>query len=131
MAMGRYVILRHECPEDYRPGVHWDLMLESGDALRTWALADQPTPGISIAADELPDHRLEYLDYEGPILGNRGWVRRWDAGRFELLGESPLEIHIRLAGDRMTGEVKLTRAAGNARKWLFALSSHLPKPAAQ
>jgi DNA polymerase Ligase (LigD) len=127
--MGRYVILRHECPEDYKPGVHWDLMLEFGDALRTWALAEEPTPGVPIAAEELPDHRLAYLDYEGPISGDRGTVRRWDAGRFELLSESRLEIHIRLAGDRVAGEARLTRATGNARKWLFSLGSHSPKPA--
>lgn len=129
--MGRYVILRHECSEDYMAGVHWDLMIESGETLRTWALAEEPTPGVPIAADELPDHRLAYLDYEGPISGDRGWVRRWDAGRFELLSESRLDLCIRLVGDRVTGEVKLSRATANSRNWLFSLDRPSPKPAAQ
>ncbi|HEV2971076.1 MAG TPA: DNA polymerase ligase N-terminal domain-containing protein [Pirellulales bacterium] len=117
--MGRYVILRHDC-ENGRglspfvsavtdsavaekkgtvplsagrlrtSGVHWDLMLESGAALRTWALAAEPASDILIAAEQLPDHRLAYLDYEGPISGDRGTVIRWDAGHFELLSETPL-----------------------------------------
>jgi hypothetical protein len=73
-----------------RTGVHWDLMLESGDVLHTWALAAEPAPNLPIAAEQLPDHRLIYLDYEGPISGNRGTVTRWDAGRFEVLSETPL-----------------------------------------
>jgi DNA polymerase Ligase (LigD) len=119
--MGRYVILRHECPADFKGGVHWDLMLEAGDALRTWALAVEPAPGIPIAADQLPDHRHEYLDYEGPVSGNRGTVSRWDAGRFELLGESPRELTVRFAGDRLNGNASLVRASENSRSWEFLL----------
>jgi hypothetical protein len=119
--MGRYVILRHECPAEYKPGVHWDLMLEAGNALRTWALAEEPTPGNVIGADELPDHGLEYLDYEGPISGNRGTVSQWDAGRFEVLSESPREVLVRFAGDHLIGDVSLTRAAENSKSWEFVL----------
>src|SRR5260221_12104572 len=101
--MGRFVILRHESPAEFKPGMHWDLMLEAGNALQTWALALEPAPGIAIAADELPDHRLEYLDYEGPISGNRGTVSRWDAGRFEMLNESPRRLTVRLMGRLVIG----------------------------
>jgi hypothetical protein len=130
--MGRYVILRHECPAEYKPGVHWDLMLETGDALRTWALAVEPAPGIVIAAGELPDHRLEYLDYEGPISGDRGAVSRWDAGRFELLSESPSELLVQFAGVRLSGNASLMRAADNSKSWEI-LFGEVPsqKPAAR
>jgi hypothetical protein len=47
--MPRYVILWHELPETHEVGAaresHWDLMLEWGDVLRTWALASEPTVG--------------------------------------------------------------------------------------
>jgi DNA polymerase Ligase (LigD) len=130
--MGRYVILRHECPAEYKPGVHWDLMLEAGDALRTWALAVEPAPGIVIAANELPDHRLEYLDNEGPISGDRGTVYRWDAGRFELLSESPRELLVQFAGVRLSANASLMRAAENSKSWEI-LFGEIPsqKPAAR
>ena len=70
--MPRFVVLEHVRPEDR----HWDLMLESGDALATWALKHSPDSAQPIAAEQLPDHRLAYLDYEGPISGGRGAVTR-------------------------------------------------------
>ena len=73
--MPRYVILEHDHPHR-----HWDLMLESGDVLRTWRLAEPPQPGRAVAAEPIGDHRRAYLDYEGPIRGNRGRVKRWDGG---------------------------------------------------
>ena len=38
--MPRFVILEHD-----HPRLHWDLMLQTGDALRTWRLASPPTRG--------------------------------------------------------------------------------------
>ena len=73
--MSRYVILEHD-----HPSRHWDLMLESGEVLRTWRLASCPVAGASVAAEAAPDHRRLYLDYEGPISGGRGHVFRWDSG---------------------------------------------------
>jgi hypothetical protein len=45
----------------------------------------QPAPPARAPADmfhveHLPDHRPEYLDYEGPVAGNRGRVRRLARG---------------------------------------------------
>ena len=80
--MPRFVILRHDpAPAGDRP-LHWDLMLETADRLRTWALESEPGPGRTIAARPLVDHRPEYLDYQGPLSGGRGAVSRWDAGEF-------------------------------------------------
>lgn len=42
--------------------------------------------GLSFAAQRLPDHRRKYLEYEGPIAGNRGVVTRCAEGQV-LLGE--------------------------------------------
>ena len=87
--MPRFVILEHD-----HPRLHWDLMLEAGDVLRTWRLAEIPRPGVTIRAESLGDHRKLYLDYEGPVVGNRGQVKRWDAGTYAALEERPERIAI-------------------------------------
>src|SRR5262249_60311740 len=81
--MRRFVVLIHN-----HPALHWDLMLEKQAALRTWRLARPPDAAGSIHAEELPDHRQAYLDYEGPVSGDRGAVRRLARGEFTGVEES-------------------------------------------
>ncbi len=119
--MPRYVILEHDWPQR-----HWDFMLEAGAALETWKLSAAPSPGVSIPAEKSFDHRLMYLDYEGPIGGGRGAVTRWDAGSYELISESRARSKrptkrrahsnrqvetrrvFRLQGERLHGTVEMT-----------------------
>lgn len=110
----KFVILRHEGPR----GLHWDFMLQSGGTLRTWALAEEPLAGRTIAAEPLADHRIEYLELEGPISGGRGVVARWDRGDYERIRESPDGLELSLAGSRISGRVRLSR--GDAG-WEFLL----------
>lgn len=62
-------------------GSHFDLMFETAAGLLTWAvdrlpvIGQPPQPALS-----LPLHRAAYLDYEGPVSGDRGSVRRVQAG---------------------------------------------------
>jgi len=81
--MSRYVILTHD-----HPFPHWDLMLEDGGTLRTWRLLSEPGAGRVVPAERLGDHRLAYLDYEGPVSGGRGVVARWDHGTYAPDGSS-------------------------------------------
>lgn len=104
--MPRFVILEHD-----HPFLHWDLMLEAGNVLRAWRLLEQPEPGRTIHAETLGDHRLIYLDYEGPVSGNRGRVERWDAGTFTWEQDAPERVVVRLAGSRCRGEAILERNA--------------------
>ncbi|MBY0228562.1 MAG: hypothetical protein K2W96_04700 [Gemmataceae bacterium] len=76
--MPRYALLSHDWPTP-----HLDLLLEDGAACRTWRLPALPEPGASVAAERLADHRLFYLDHEGPVSGGRGRVRRVAAGMFD------------------------------------------------
>jgi hypothetical protein len=92
--MPRFVLLEHD-----HPFLHWDLMLEAGQMLRTWRLTALPESGREIAAESLGDHRRAYLDYEGPLSGGRGTVRRWDAGTFQWIRDEANEIEIRLEGE--------------------------------
>jgi len=82
--MYRFVVLHHEQSSD---GEHWDLMLESDQVLTTWSLPPHSLPLESFRsrARRLPDHRIAYLDYEGPVDGNRGTVRRIDTGTYDIL----------------------------------------------
>ena len=81
--MPRFVILEHD-----HPVRHFDLMLETGSILRTWRLVEPPQPGKWVVAEPSFDHRVLYLDYEGPVSGDRGNVKRLLAGTFELVRES-------------------------------------------
>ncbi|HHK41411.1 MAG TPA: hypothetical protein ENJ50_03235, partial [Planctomycetaceae bacterium] len=56
-------------------------MFERDGVLATWAVDTLPGPTL-IEARQLPDHRLEYLQYEGPIHGDRGTVHRVDEGTY-------------------------------------------------
>ena len=73
----RYVVLRHEGV----PEPHFDVMWESspGSALTTVRAREWPVAGDA-PLERLPDHRRHYLDYEGPVSGNRGHVRRVASG---------------------------------------------------
>src|SRR4051794_40486433 len=98
--MPRFVVLEHD-----HPVLHWDLMLEADGVLHTWRLAQPPLPSsAAIEATPLPDHRLMYLDYEGPIRGNRGAVKRWDAGTFEVGADATI---LKMNGSRLTGRIRL------------------------
>src|SRR4051812_46105534 len=102
--MPRFVILEHDHPQ-----LHWDLMLEVGAVLRTWRLAAPPTGGATVAAEQTFDHRPFYLDYEGPVSGNRGQVVRWDAGQFRFLLQEADQVQVLLEGGRLRGTLQLRR----------------------
>jgi hypothetical protein len=116
--MPRFVILRHVNAQ----GVHFDFMLEVGDVLKTWALPDVPRMDIALDCEVLADHRLAYLDYEGPISGDRGVVTRWDSGTYTLERQADEEWSATLAGERLAGRVTLRRAADAAQRWRFSLA---------
>ncbi len=101
--MPRTVVLRHDLPDGTH---HFDWLLEPADppnpraagkaddpdarVLIAWRLAAWPIPvGSSVPAERLPPHRWLYLDYEGPISGNRGTVRQVAAGTASISADTP------------------------------------------
>ncbi len=74
--------------------------------LRAWRLLAEPAADVAIAAEALPDHRPVYLDYEGPVSGDRGTVARWDTGEYagELDGA---KLSLTLKGRRLKGNASL------------------------
>jgi hypothetical protein len=111
--MPRFVILSHD-----HPSPHWDFMLEQGEALRTWRLAEVPRPGRTLPAEPLPDHRKAYLDYEGPVSGGRGTVAQVDAGKYCILESDPTGMVLRLDNGRNRMLATLL-IGGDAQLWRF------------
>ena len=121
--MPRFVVLEHEWN-----GVHWDLMLEAGDALRTWAIDVPIVAGVDLPARALADHRRVYLDYEGTVSGGRGTVRRFDAGEYVARVWTDARVVVELAGAQLVGTVELRRAGDGATEtpslsWIFHLGN--------
>lgn len=118
--MSRFVLLRHECPDSFHKPSHWDFMLEWGDALRTWDLRELPAGWAKkighdvhvseVAATQQPDHRKAYLDYEGPLTGDRGSVHCCDRGEYELLIDDADKLEVRLLGEHLTNSIRLLRS---------------------
>jgi len=98
--MSRFAILAHDWPEP-----HFDLLLEAGPVLRAWRLRGEPG-AAAVPAEPNADHRLLYLDYEGPVSGGRGTVTRWDAGTFDMFVEGAVAV-LELHGTRLTGRFEL------------------------
>lgn len=113
----RFVVLTHS---DSR-GVHWDLMFEEAGALRTWSLAEEPRLGSSCPARQLADHRKEYLDYEGPVSGDRGTVAAFDRGEYTLLESTPTRWRAAIHGARLVGVVVLSRGEEETARWRVQL----------
>jgi hypothetical protein len=95
---------------------HWDLCLDRGETLATWQVLRDPrtTPDKtthSWPARRLADHRRVYLEYEGPISGDRGNVRRVDQGTWEALEQGPINWVVRLDGTALKGVYRLPAGA--------------------
>jgi hypothetical protein len=119
--MPRFVLLEHRWK-----GVHWDLMLEIGEVLRSWAIDAPIVVGQELPARALPDHRRVYLDYEGVISGDRGTVRRLDEGTYCMILWTAEQVRVELAGFQLVGEVELRQVGGNsngAPSWRFRLGN--------
>ncbi|MBI4718130.1 MAG: hypothetical protein HY763_10025 [Planctomycetes bacterium] len=118
----RFTILHHRTPD----GEHWDLMLEQGDVLLTWQLPRRPASGadLPLPARRIADHRKRYLDYEGPINGNRGDVTRIEAGTVTFLESTSARFELELHSPRFAGRFALRRAGDD---WEFV---SVPEPAA-
>jgi hypothetical protein len=82
-------------------------MLDTGATLRTWRLAAPPEKGQRVEATLLGDHRRMYLDYEGPVTGGRGQVKKWDRGVYEGRADGADQIVVELRGERLVGRVLL------------------------
>lgn len=107
--MTRFVILHHSLPPGGERQSHWDLMIECDGELLTWALDEYPKLNSRISAIELASHRLDYLEYEGPVSGGRGDVRRVESGWCRILYHDAQKLSAELQGETLQCLVNVSR----------------------
>ncbi|HTV48756.1 MAG TPA: hypothetical protein VMG59_09975 [Phycisphaerae bacterium] len=124
----RYAILRHSRQQD----VHWDLLLELPERalLATWQMHTDPAGWngsskgeFSTTVRALPDHRRIYLEYEGPISGDRGQVTRVEEGQFQLLEIMENKLVMELSGKSFHGRIELTLMDSAAGLWQLCVKA--------
>ncbi|MFN2323586.1 MAG: DNA ligase D [Trueperaceae bacterium] len=120
----RFVIQKHRATQ-----LHYDLRLEHGGVLRSWALPKGPSllPGEKRLAVEVEDHPVEYADFEGTIPEGAyggGTVMLWDRGRWTPTGDGVRDgrMDFELEGAKLRGAWTLTRtgrAGDDHANWLL------------
>src|SRR5215831_4828291 len=113
-AGGRFVVQKHAARR-----VHYDLRLELGGALKSWAVTTGPSliAGEKRLAVRTEDHPLEYLDFEGNIPKGEyggGAMIVWDRGQWDCAVDPTKalakgHLDITLAGRRLHGRWHLVR----------------------
>lgn len=126
----RFVVHEHHAGR-----LHYDFRLEIGGVLKSWAVPKGPSmnPADKRLAVMVPDHALEYFDFEGIIPeGERGAgpVVIWDTGEFSPLDTGDPEeglahgkLSFELKGRRLRGAFAIARMKGlpksTGKEWLM------------
>ncbi|MCP2257639.1 bifunctional non-homologous end joining protein LigD [Streptoalloteichus tenebrarius] len=123
--------------EHHARRLHWDVRLERGGVLVSWAVPkglppDQESVRLAVRTE---DHPLEYADFEGEIpAGEYGAGRMiiWDRGRYETVKWSRDEVSVVLRGERVRGRYvffRRSRGGGGERdEWLVRRSDPPQEP---
>jgi bifunctional non-homologous end joining protein LigD len=114
---------------------HYDFRLEIGGVLRSWAVPKGPSmdPADKRLAVMVPDHPLEYIDFEAVIPAGQygaGPVVVWDSGAFVPLDtENPErsladgKLSFELKGKKLKGAFALAHMRGlpksTGKEWLL------------
>lgn len=125
----RFVVHKHHATAD-----HYDLRLQVGDVLKSWAVPRGPSlnPADKRLAVETEDHPLEYIDFEGVIPEGEyggGPMIVWDTGVWAPMDDIEKSLttgafKFRLAGKKLNGGWMLTRVKPKPgeegqRNWLL------------
>jgi bifunctional non-homologous end joining protein LigD len=113
-AGGQFVVQKHDARR-----VHYDLRLEHGGTLKSWAVTRGPSliAGEKRLAVHTEDHPLQYLEFEGNIPKGEyggGAMIVWDRGRWEPVfdadkGLKKGHLEFVLHGERLNGRWHLVR----------------------
>src|SRR5436309_1175643 len=109
--------------------LHWDLRLQMGGTLRSWAVPRGPSknPRDKRLAVSVEDHPLEYGDFEGVIPeGNygAGQVIVWDRGEWVPIGDwreglAKGKLLFDLKGYKLKGRWTLVKIKKEQKEWLL------------
>ncbi|HUZ35586.1 MAG TPA: non-homologous end-joining DNA ligase, partial [Streptosporangiaceae bacterium] len=113
----RFVVQEHHARR-----LHWDLRLERGGALVSWALPKgvPGDPAVNHLAVHTEDHPLEYAGFAGEIPRGEygaGQVTIWDHGTYEAVKWQDSEVKVILHGQRLSGGFALFRTHGDS--WMI------------
>jgi len=113
----RFVVQLHDATT-----LHFDLRLEFGEVLRSWAVPKGPSldPAVRRLAVPVEDHSLSAGEFEGvhaQAERGTGAVIIWDEGSAEILREDPDHLTFALHGHKLTGRFGLTRTG--ERRWIL------------
>jgi DNA ligase D-like protein (predicted 3'-phosphoesterase) len=117
----RFVVQLHDATT-----LHFDLRLEMGGVLRSWAVPKGPSldPAVRRLAVPVEDHSMSAGDFEGVHEGQSrgsGAVIIWDEGTVEILRDEPDRLSFELDGHKLAGRFGLTRTG--ERQWLLVKAS--------
>ena len=117
MIPSRFVVQLHDATT-----LHFDLRLQIGDVLRSWAVPKGPSldPRTRRLAVPVDDHDLAAGDFEGVREGSRrgsGAVIVWDEGPAEIVTDEPGHMSFILRGSKLNGGFALTRTG--ERRWIL------------
>jgi bifunctional non-homologous end joining protein LigD len=130
-AKARFVIQKHAATR-----LHYDLRLEVGGVLKSWAVPKGPSlnPGDKRLAVHVEDHPLEYRKFEGLIPKGQyggGEVIVWDQGTYELEGHLDAdaqlargELKFILHGQKVRGSFVLVELKNSKVKNEWLLIKH-------
>jgi DNA ligase D-like protein (predicted ligase)/DNA ligase D-like protein (predicted 3'-phosphoesterase) len=112
-----FVVHRHHATR-----LHYDLRLEQGDVLKSWAVPKglPPRPGIMRLAVSTENHPLEYIHFEGTIpKGQYGGGEMWiyARGKYEITKEKKNGFYFRLQSREISAEYRMHRSREN--EWLL------------
>jgi DNA ligase D-like protein (predicted 3'-phosphoesterase) len=115
--MPRFVVQLHDATT-----LHYDLRLESGGVLRSWAVPRGPSmdPAERRLAVPVDDHSLAAGEFEGVHEGSRrgtGAVIIWDEGEVVIDRDEPGHVSFTLAGQKLAGRFGLTRTSDSS--WIL------------
>jgi bifunctional non-homologous end joining protein LigD len=113
----RFVVQQHDATT-----LHFDLRLQFGDVLRSWAVPKGPSldPAVARLAIPVDDHSLEAGQFEGRHAGARrgsGAVIVWDEGTVDVVRDEPGHLSFDLHGQKLRGHFALTRTSDG--RWLL------------
>jgi DNA ligase D-like protein (predicted 3'-phosphoesterase) len=113
----RFVVQLHDATT-----LHFDLRIQAGEVLRSWAVPKGPSldPGVRRLAVPVADHDLSAGDFEGVHEGQSrgsGAVIIWDEGTAEILRDEPGHLSFTLHGRKLSGRFGLTRTGEH--RWIL------------
>ena len=109
----RWVLLEHDWN-----GVHYDLLIETEEACITFAFEHDPFAHPGGTCERKAAHRKHYLEYEGPVSGGRGTVRRVRSG---MLGRMQEVRDMLVAGLQSPDLMVLHFERRNGEEWAFTI----------